>query len=83
MKTLVSFMKRTVAQKHTLLRSKLKFMIIIWTKMRPTRTAKHLKKGVVRCFFEKTLKRSFHIDGATRKPVDEETGSSKSIALVA
>jgi hypothetical protein len=76
-------MKRTIAQKHTLLRSKLKFMIIIWSKMRPTSTTKHLKKGVVRCFLEKTLKRSFHIDCATREPVDEKTGSSKSITPVA
>ena len=83
METFIPFMKRTVAQKHTLLRTEIKFMTVIRSKMRPASTPKYLKKGVVRCFIKKSLKRSFHLNGATRKPIDEKTGCSKSIIPIA
>ena len=50
METLVAFMERTIPQEHTLFGAKLKFAIIIRTKMRPAGTPEHLKKGIVRSF---------------------------------
>ena len=44
MKTFVTFMKRAIANKNTLLRTKLKLVLIIWTKMRPASTPKYLEK---------------------------------------
>jgi hypothetical protein len=54
-------------------------VIIIRAKVRPTCTAKHLKEGVVGRFIEKALKRGFHVDGATRKPINQETGCRECI----
>jgi hypothetical protein len=81
-KIFVSLVKRTVAQKHTLLRAKIKLMIIVRSKVRPESAPKNLKKGVVRCFIQKHLKRCFHVDGTTRKPVNEKTSCSKSITPI-
>ena len=66
MKALVAFMKRTITQKHTFLRPKLKLSMIIWTKMGPAGTPEHLKEGIVRSFMEKELNRSFHINDTGR-----------------
>ena len=55
MKTFVSLMKRTIAQKHTLLRPKLKLMVVVWSKVRRAGTPKNLKKGVIRRFKKKSL----------------------------
>ena len=79
MKTFVSLMKRAIAQKHTLLRAKIKLMIIIGSKVWPASAPKHLKKGIAMCFIKKSLKRCFHLNGATRKPADKKTSSSESI----
>ena len=48
MEALVAFMERTIPKEHAFFRPKLKFSTIIWAKMRPTRTPKNLKKGIIR-----------------------------------
>ena len=55
METFISFVKRAIAQKHTLSGPKLKLMIVIGSKIGLTSTPKHLKEGVIRCFIEKSL----------------------------
>jgi hypothetical protein len=54
-------------------------VIVIRAKVRPTRTTKHFKEGVVRRFIEKTLKRGVHVDSATGKPINQETGCRECI----
>jgi hypothetical protein len=44
METLVTLMKRAISEEHALLRAKIKFMSVVWAKMGPTGTPKHLKK---------------------------------------
>jgi hypothetical protein len=72
--------KGTIPKKHTFFGSKIKFLIIVRAKVRPTRATKHTEKGVVGCFTKKTLKWSLHIDDTTRKPINEKTCCGKSIA---
>jgi hypothetical protein len=55
MEALVIFMKRTIPEKHTLLRPKLQFMIIVRTSMRPTRTSKNFEIRVVMSFMKQNL----------------------------
>jgi len=43
---LVSFMHITIAKEGTLLGTKLKFMFIVWSEIRPTCTAKDTKRGI-------------------------------------
>jgi len=43
---LVPFMHITIAKKGTLLGTKLKFMFIVWSEIRPTCTAKDTKRGI-------------------------------------
>ena len=61
MKTFVTFMKRAIAKKNTLLRTKLKLALIIWTKMRPASTPKYLEKGIIRLFIKENLNGSLHV----------------------
>jgi hypothetical protein len=55
MEALVAFMKRIVPKEHTLFRPKFKFMIVVWTSMRPTRTPKNFEKRVVGSFMKQEL----------------------------
>jgi hypothetical protein len=48
MKTFVTFMTKTVAQKNTLKRTGLKFIGIVRTKIWPTSTPENFEKRVVR-----------------------------------
>ena len=42
MKTFITFMKRAIAKKYTLLGMKLKLALVIWAEMRPSSTPKNL-----------------------------------------
>jgi hypothetical protein len=46
-----AFMLKTIINKHTLSRPRLKFLRIIWTQIWPTCTLKNSKKRVIRRFF--------------------------------
>ena len=61
MKTFLTFMKRAIAKKNTLLRTKLKLALVIWTKMRPASTPKYLAKGIIRLFIKENLNGSLHV----------------------
>ena len=61
MKTFVTFMKRAIAKENTLLRTKLKLALVIWTKMRPASTPKDLEKGIIRLFIKENLNGSLHV----------------------
>jgi hypothetical protein len=79
MKTLITLVHRTVTKEDTLFGSKLEFALIVRSKMRPTRTPEHLKKGIVRHFPQKTLKRCLHIDHSTWESIDKKASSGESI----
>jgi hypothetical protein len=51
-KAFIPFVHVAIAQKHTPYGPKSKLFRVIWTKMGPTRTSKHSKKGVIRLFIE-------------------------------
>ena len=55
MKTFVSFMKRAITKKNTLLGTKLKLAFVIRTEMWPTSTPKNLKEGIIRLFIKDNL----------------------------
>ena len=61
MKTFVSFMKRAITKKNTLLGTKLELTLVIWTEMGPSSTPKHLEKGVVRLFIKENFNGSLHV----------------------
>jgi hypothetical protein len=52
MKTPITLMNRTIAEKDTFFRAELKFVIIVGAKIGPTGTTKDLEKGVI-WFFTK------------------------------
>jgi hypothetical protein len=79
MKTLVTFVERAIAKKHTLFRAELQFVTIIGTKVWPARAAKDLQKSVVRNFLKEKLKRCFHIENTSGKPIYQEASCGKSI----
>jgi hypothetical protein len=70
MKTLVTFVLRTITKEDTLFGTKLKFVPIVWANMRPTGTAKHLEKSVVRRLLKKLLNGSFHVKYTSGQTID-------------
>ena len=52
MKAFVTSMVKTVTKKNILKRTRLKFIGVIGTKIRPTRTAKNFEKRVIRWSFK-------------------------------
>jgi hypothetical protein len=70
MKTLVTFVLRAISKEDTLFGMKLKFVLIVWTNVRPTSTSKHLEKSVVRRPLKKLLNRSFHVKYTSRQAID-------------
>ena len=52
MKAFVTSMAKIVTKKNTLKRTRLKFIGVIGTKIRPTRTAKNFEKRVIRWSFK-------------------------------
>jgi hypothetical protein len=68
-------MKGTIAKKDTLFGHKFQFPFVVWACMRPTRTPKHLKKGIISLFIEKKFNRSLHIENTSGSTLDEKTGS--------
>jgi hypothetical protein len=70
MKTLVTFVFRTISMEDTLFGTKLKFVLIVWANVRPTSTAKHLEKSVVRRLLKKLLNGSFHVKYTSRQAID-------------
>ena len=79
MKTLVPFMKRTITKKHALFRPKLQLALVIWTKMRPTRTPKDLEKSIIRSFIQQEFKWCFHLTESCRKSINKKACSGKRI----
>ena len=79
MKTFVSFMKRAITKKNTLLGTKLELTLIIWTEMGPSSTPKHLEKGVVRLFIKENFNGRLHIQNTSRSTVDERACSDERI----
>jgi hypothetical protein len=71
MKTMITFMKGTIAKKDTLFGPKFQFPFVVWACMRPTHTPKHLKEGIIRLFIEKKFNRSLHIENTSGSTVDE------------
>jgi hypothetical protein len=70
MKTLVTFVLRAISKEDTLFGTKLKFLLIVWANVRPTSTAKHLEKSVVRRLLKKLLNGSFHVKYTSRQAID-------------
>jgi hypothetical protein len=50
MKTLVTLVERAIAEEDTFFRSKFEFVFVVRTEVRPTCTAEHLEKGIIRYF---------------------------------
>ena len=61
MKTFVTFMKRAIAKKNTLLETKLKLALVIWAEMRPTSAPKNLEEGVIGLFIKENFNGSLHV----------------------
>ena len=55
MKTFVTFMKRDIAKKDTLLGTKLKLVLVIWIEMSPASAPKNLEEGIIRLFIKENL----------------------------
>ena len=79
MKTLVPFMKRNITKKHALFRPKLQLVLVIWTKMWPTRTPKDLEKHIIENFIQQELKWCFHLTESCRESVNEKACGGKRI----
>jgi hypothetical protein len=71
--------KVVVAKKGTPSRPKLKFMRIIWAKIGPARTPKHVKVRVVGISTEKKMEWSIIIKEICRGVVDEMSGGKKGL----
>jgi hypothetical protein len=50
MKTLVTLVERAIAKEDTFFRSKFEFVFVVRTEVRPTCTAEHLEKGIIKYF---------------------------------
>ena len=72
MKTFVSFMKRAITKKNTLLGTKLELTLVIWTEMGPASTPKHLEEGVVWLFIKKNFNGSLHVQNMSGSTVDKK-----------
>jgi hypothetical protein len=57
-------------------------MLVIGSKIGPTRTTKNLKKGVVRNLAKQTLKGGLHVNDTSRHAINEKTGSNECITPV-
>ena len=79
MKTFVTFMKRAITKKNTLLGTKLKLAFVIRTEMWPTSTPKNLKEGIIRLFIKENFNGSLHIQNTSGGAVYVQTCSGKSI----
>jgi hypothetical protein len=77
--TLIAFVKSTITEEDTLLRTKFKLSIIVWPKVRPTRTTKNFKEHIIREFLEQELKGCLHIEKPSWSSIDQKTRSGKSI----
>ena len=79
MKTFVTFMKATVAQKDTLFGPKFQLAFVIGPKMRPTSTPKYFKTGIVRLFIKEKFNGSLHVKNTCGSTIDKKACSGKSI----
>jgi hypothetical protein len=52
MEAFVPFVESTVPEKDTLLRPKLEFVFVVWSKVRPTCTPEDLQKSVIGSFIK-------------------------------
>ena len=77
--TVVALMLRTIPKKNTLFRAKLKFAMVVWMKVRPTRTTKHFEERIVRNFLKKELKWCFHLEDMSGEPINQETSCEEGI----
>ena len=66
-------------QKNTLFRTELKLAVIVWAKVWPTRTPKHLKKCIVRLLMQEDLNGSLHIKNTCRESIYAKTRSGEGI----
>jgi hypothetical protein len=69
--TFVAMMDRRVSEKHTLPRSKVKFVGIIWAKVGPARTSERAQKLIVGFVFSEEFHRSNIVENTTRHAVNK------------
>ena len=79
METFVPLMKKTISQKNTFKRTRLKFVGIIWTKIWPTRATKGFKKRVIRSGVEQFFERRLILKNWSGKTINEITCRLKGI----
>jgi hypothetical protein len=79
MKTMITFMKRTIAKKNTPFGPKFQFTFVVWAYMRPASTPKHLKEGIIRLFMKKKFNRNLYVENTSGSTVDEKTDSGEGI----
>ena len=72
MKTFVTFMKRAIAKKDTLLGAKLGLALVIWMEMRPASTPKNLEEGVIRLYIKENFNGSLHVQNMSGSTVDKK-----------
>ena len=76
-KTLITFMIKAVPKKDATFGTKIKFVGIVWMKVRPTRTAKGFEKIIVRSFMIENFKWGFIFGDWRWKAVNEISRSEK------
>jgi hypothetical protein len=79
MEAFVLFMKKTITQKNTFKRMRLKFVGIIWTEIWPTRATKGFEKKIIRSGVEQFFEGRFILENGSEKTIDEIIGRLKSI----
>ena len=79
MKTLISFMKRTVAEKHILFGAKFQFAIVIGTKVWPACAPKHFEKSIIRVLMQQQFNGCFHAKNTCGKTINEKACSGECI----
>ena len=73
METFVPLVKKTISQKNTFKRTRLKFVGIIWAKIWPTRASKGFEERVIRSGVEQFFERRFILENLSGKTIDEIT----------
>jgi hypothetical protein len=74
-------MLATIPKKHALFGSELKFVAVIWAKVRPTCTSKCVKRKIIRLDLKQVMQLCFIINHLARSLIDQVCGSGERLVL--
>jgi len=80
-KTFISMILQDITNKNTVFRSKIDFVFVIWSKIRPTCRTKNFKEMIVRSMTVNNFVWRFLIENRGRETIDNISGREKSIFL--